>query len=320
MLMAATDMNDATAANPDGTPPVALRAEATPGRIAVLRAGQPEPILVQNAAPDTRPFIHPIVAPDGRGVLTEDAPPHHPWQHGLYVGLNDVNGVGFWTEQLRRVPPGRSRDYDGTFRPAPLPAPRVAGNAVSWTVDAEWRDPRGAPLLAETQAWRLVDRGATYLLDLDWTLRAAVDLTFGQYAYGGLFIRMPYRKETGGCLLTSEGHTTTGAAEGQRARWIAISMPLPGPDRSVDSPPDPPSSPPGVHQAGVAMMDHPANPEHPVPWRVDNQLGICPSRCIAGPWRLPRGAATTSRYRLLVFTGAIDAARIEDDWRTFARL
>ena len=33
---------------------------------------------------------------------------------------------------------------------------------------------------------------------------------------------------------------------------------------------------------GIAILDHDQNPEHPVPWRVDGQLGISPSRCIVG--------------------------------------
>ena len=75
-----------------------LTADHQSDRIAIRRGGRE--LLVQNARADHRPFIHPIVAPDGDGILTENAPPHHPWQHGLYVGLNDVDGVGFWTEGL----------------------------------------------------------------------------------------------------------------------------------------------------------------------------------------------------------------------------
>lgn len=70
----------------------------TDHQLAIARSPLTTPLLVQQARPHHRPYIHPILAPDGCGVLTEDAPPHHPWQHGLYVGLNDVNGVGFWMD------------------------------------------------------------------------------------------------------------------------------------------------------------------------------------------------------------------------------
>jgi hypothetical protein len=70
--------------------------------------------------------------------------------------------------------------------------------------------------------------------------------------------------------------------------------------------------------AGVAILDHPGNREHPVPWRVDNQLGIGPSPCIAGAWHLPRGGTTTARYRILAFAGPVDGAWIEGEWAGFA--
>jgi hypothetical protein len=280
-----------------------LSAVATSQRIALSRPGTAAPLLVQQAAPDRRPFLHPVLAPDGVGVVTEDAPSHHPWQHGIYTGLNDVNGAGFWMEGLRE----HARATDGTFHPRPLAAPRLSGATAAWSVLTEWRAPAaagGAPLLEETQAWRFEDGGAGFVLDLDWTLRAAVDVAFGQYAYGGLFLRTPYRAERGGAVRSSEGGDAR-AADGARARWMAVAVPIEG-------------RPEALPDAGVAVLGHPSNPEFPPPWRVDRQLGVSPSRCVAGAWRLPAGAASTERYRLLVFAGPIDAAAVEAQWRRFA--
>lgn len=274
-----------------------LTAHAGPGSISLLRTGDAVPVLVQQAQPDHRPYIHPLMAPDGRGILTEDRPAHHPWQHGIYTGLNDVNGAGFWTERLSE----RTGAADGTFHPRPLAAPSLDGGEATWKVECEWRAPDGQPLLDETQRWHYSDGTARTALDLEWTLRARRDLVFGRYQYGGLFLRMPYRKETGGQARTSEGHDAV-TGEGQRARWVALSMPVPGRDG----------------EAGIALLDHPGNAEHPVPWRIDSQLGICPSRCIAGAWRLPAGDAAVARYRVLAFGGGIDATWIEAQWRAFA--
>lgn len=270
-----------------------LQQEHNPRRLELRREGEQTPLLVQNASEHQRPFIHPWQAPDGDGTLTENVPPHHPWQHGLYVGLNDVNGVGFWAE-------GKT---DGTFHPLPLAPATIEGNIATWEVVTEWRDPEGQTLLTETQAWRLSDLGSRTQLDIEWTLTAAVTLTFGKYAYGGLFLRMPWRPDANGVVLTSEGHTDSSTADQQRARWVAIAMALP--DRENGT-------------AGIAMLDHPGNPEHPAPWRVDGQLGVVPSRCIAGSWQLGAGAATVNRYRLLSFVGAPMLPRIESTWRDFA--
>ncbi|GAB4469720.1 MAG: hypothetical protein OHK0029_42440 [Armatimonadaceae bacterium] len=269
-----------------------LRTKHTTEQIQVFREGLQTPLIVQNALRNKRPYIHPILAPDGAGVLTEDAPPHHPWQHGLYVGLNDVNGVGFWSEG----------EKDGTFHPEPLAAPVVDGNRAYWKVETAWRGAEGKRLLTEIQEWLFADFGDSYLLDLRWTLYADTDVRFGEYPYGGLFLRMPYRKDFGGEAVNSAGQKNNDA-EAQRARWVSVSMPIE--DRN-----DP---------AGIAILDHPSNPEFPIPWRVDGQLGVAPSRSIAGAWELPQGELTVSLYELLVFTGATDPARIEAEWEVFSQ-
>jgi len=156
-------------------------------------------------------------------------------------------------------------------------------------------------MLVEIQRWTLEDNGEIYCLDLEWSLQAMIDLTFGQYPYGGLFLRMPFRDESGGVAINSEGQVN-GAAEGQRARWVAVCMPIEGRD----------------DQAGIAYMDHPSNTEHPVPWRVDYQMGISPSRCIADAWQLAKDHSETSRYRVLVFCGETDTDIVDGSWYDFA--
>ena len=278
-----------------------LHAKHTETQIELYRPGLTSPLLTQCAATNHRPYLHPILAPDGIGELTENQPGHHLWQHGLYVGLNDVNGVGFWTEGLNN-----SQEHDGTFHPHPLAPPELKDSTARWAVTTDWRDPSGQPLLTETQTWSLTDRKDTLLLDLDWELRAQTDLRFGKYSYGGLFLRMPWRAESKSTLLSSEGATSPQAAEGERARWIAVAMPLPG--RVLAE----------VGVVGMAILDHPSNPEHPAPWRVDNNYGIAPSRCILGEWRLPRAATTRSRYRVFAFTREISREIIEGQWKHFA--
>jgi hypothetical protein len=256
-----------------------------------IRREHGAPLLTHRIRAGQRPSIHPIIAPDGIGVLTEDAPSHHPWQHGLYTGFNLVNGIGFWKEA-----PG-----DGTFEPSLLGAPAVSGNAARWALETAWKAPDQTVVITERQDWTLTDEGTTFDLELDWTLHAGIDVEIGQYMAGGLFLRMPYREDTGAEAINSDGLRNRDA-EKQRARWVAIAMPIAGrPD-----------------WAGMAIMDHPANPAHPVTWRVDNEFGISPSRCIAESWSIPAGAADRYRYRVHVFHGAVDPARLDTRWRKFA--
>lgn len=257
-------------------------------------AGRP-PLLVQRASPDRRPYIHPLLAPDERGVLTEDVPPHHPWQHGLYTGYNDVNGVGFWTEGLR------GSASDGTFHTRPLLPPQIVGAQIHWNVETELRAPNGSTLLIEHQRWSFQDQGDSYLLRLSLELEAQTELTFGRYDYGGLFLRMPFRPGVGGEAINSAGQINS-TAEQQRARWVAVSMPLSDRDEAW---------------AGVAMLDHPANRQHPTIWRVDNQLGIGPSPSSSGSWQLRQGETIRFCYGLFVFCGRTESERVEEQWQRY---
>ncbi len=272
-----------------------IRYEST--RLQVVRNDEGNPLLVQHARPGGRPYIHPIRVPDGKGVLTENEPQHHLWQHGLYTGLHGVNEWDFWTEGLS----GRGLEGDGIFAPQALAAPEVDANTVHWTVSCAWQTTAKQNLLTETQSWTLHDHGEYFLLDLTWSLTAAVDISFAQCAYGGLFLRMPYRTELGATALDSQGRGRDDA-EGNRSRWVAVHMPLEGRDGP----------------AGIGVLDHPDNPAHPVPWRVDGQFGISPSKCIVGGWSLPQGDTATERYRLCIFPGEIDPDFVNRQWQHFA--
>ncbi|MBN9140378.1 MAG: PmoA family protein [Micrococcales bacterium] len=272
-----------------------LRTESDAHHVAVFRDGDAHPLVVQNAPDGGRPYLHPIEAPAGAGSVTEDQPGHHPWQHGLYIGLNDVNGVGFWSEKLWPA----TADLDGTFSSRIVGVPRTEVGAAHWAVETDYLDPQGERMFRDLQRWTLRDHDTRLELRLEWTLTADRDLVFGRYDYGGLFLRMPYRDETGGSAVDSEG--TNGPAN--RARWVAVRMPLPETGRP----------------ARVALLDHPGNLEHPVPWRIDNQLGVGPSPSLAGPWVLAAERFRTFVYGVVVGDADLTDHEIETRWGAFAK-
>jgi hypothetical protein len=53
------------------------------GRIPGYREGENTILLTQNALDDFRPYIHPILSRDGKGILTEYSPGHHKHQTHL---------------------------------------------------------------------------------------------------------------------------------------------------------------------------------------------------------------------------------------------
>jgi Family of unknown function (DUF6807) len=274
---------------------IPLSIDVRPDGLAVLDPAG-DLVLRQQVGPGSRPFVHPINVPRGGGVLTEDAPDHHPWQHGLYIGLNDVNGVGFWSEGLHPV---RGPADDGGFDSRLEGSATAGGGSVRWTVATDYLDLAGVSMLGDTLDWSLGADADRLELDLAWTLTARRDLTFGEYEYGGLFLRMPYRHETGGSAVDSEGQSESA----KRARWVAVTMPLPDTGR----------------EAQAALLDHRDNPDSPVVWRIDNELGIGPSPSAAGAWTLAEGATRTYRYRLAVFASPVGADVVEDAWQRYAK-
>jgi Family of unknown function (DUF6807) len=129
---------------------LAIEQDERAGTISIFRAGSRTPIVTQNAGPDFRPYLHPIAAPDGGGVLTEDSPGHHKHQTGLYWGFTRVNGRDYFHN------PGG--DYWRRVSASVLPPD---GDDVRWQTVYELLDESGAGILTETQQWSMRERNGT---------------------------------------------------------------------------------------------------------------------------------------------------------------
>ena len=296
-------------------------AERKDSQIDILRERSSDPIVTQAAESDHRPYLHPIVAPDGVGELTEYSPGHHPHQTGLYWGFTRVNGTENTDPDLLKewfykkdkptaIQRQTGRDFfhnpgAGFWQRIEAEVMAAAGSKVEWRTTYNMLDDVGNAILIETQTWSLCARAGRLVLDLVWPATAQVDIRIGAFAYGGLFLRMPYRPENGGRILNSEDADQPGA-EGQRACWVSVEMPIPGRERMV------------APQCWIAIMDHPSNPEHPTPWRADGQLGVGPCRALAGDWEIPVGTSAIFRHRLLVACGALDRESIDREWEVFS--
>ena len=256
------------------------------GGIAIKRPDVEQPLLVFNAPADGRPYLHPLLAPDGKGLLTEYSPGHHKHQTGIYVGYLKVNGRDYFHN--------RGADY---FRRTAFKHEHNS-QGVSWTTAYELLDAQKSAQLVETQAWHFRDFQKSYLIDMTWTAKANVDVTFDRYDYGGLFIRMPWKNQPGAKAINSGGHVN-GKSEGQKARWVDIGM-------TVD----------GRKDAGhIAVLSATA-----LPWRVDGQLGVGPAPSRAGAWKLAKGESATYRYRFVVYTGDFQEKEVEAEWKAFSTI
>ncbi|MEE8116232.1 MAG: DUF6807 family protein, partial [Gemmatimonadales bacterium] len=245
--------------------PLRVEHDESTGTISVFRVGGTTPIVTQHARADFRPYLHPIVAPDGKGVLTEYSPGHHKHQTGLYWGFTRVNGRDYFHH-----PEG---DYWRRVSASVLVGEGEGEHAqVRWRTVYDLLGANGEPVLTETQTWTMHERDGEYALDLEWVGEAKTDITIGKYDYGGLFLRMPWREGIAGEVVN--GARQRGArAEGKRAPRVDVGMQVEGRD----------------DLAHIAIFDHPQNPGFPQPWRVDGQLGVGPVRARLGDWRIAKG-------------------------------
>jgi len=257
--------------------------------LSIFREGDSAPMVVQNAASDHRPFLHPIMTPDGQSEATQYSPGHHPHQTGLYWGFTRLNGRDYFHN-----PHG---DY---WRRDTSIVVEERGQQVRWETVYDLLDADGLTVLTETQHWTMTATQDTFILDLVWRGRAHTEVTIGEYDYGGLFLRMPWYPGIPGHAVNA-ARQRNGLAEGKRAMWLDVGMQIEGRDDF----------------AHVAIFDHPENGGFPQPWRVDGQLGVGPVRARMGDWTIPEEMEAVIKHRLLVYTGQLDDIEMRKQWEAY---
>src|SRR5688572_14764221 len=199
---------------------------------------------------NSRPYLHPVRDASGRVVLTEDRPADHRWQHGIFTGFHRVNGFNYWKED------------EGRQRLVRLFDSKEASDRVTWRALVELVAPDGNVVLEEedTITIQAPESPDAYVIDFDFLLRAKEqDVTFGKFFVGGLAVRMPWDQANPRQTHLNSNGLRGRECEQQRAAWCNVERPF------------------GGETFGIAVFDHPANPNHPSGWRADEQGLINPN-------------------------------------------
>jgi hypothetical protein len=246
-----------------------------------------------------RPFVYPIIGPAGRS-LTRMGHPHDPESHShhnsVWISHHDVNGLSFWDDRAEgRIVHRRIEEYaDG-----PDTAAVISVN--------EWIRADGTVLLIERRrtATQLLP-GNEWLLLIDLWLEPKGDpVVLGKTPFGLVGVRMAKTigvNDGGGTIRNSEGGVNELGVFWQRARWVDYSGPI---------------TPQAAE--GIALMDHPANPNHPSFFHVRNDGWMGASLTYEGPRPLEAGKPLKLRYGLYVHAGTPEPQRLDQQWASFAQ-
>jgi putative heme-binding domain-containing protein len=241
---------------------------------------------------NSRPYLHPVRDASGRVVLTEDKPADHPWQHGIFTGFHRVNGFNYWKED------------EGKQRFVRLLDSNQSSNSVSWRALVELVAPDGDVVLEEEDAITIhaPESSDVYVIDFDFLLRAkGRDVHFGKFFVGGVSVRMPWDKANPRQTHLNSNGLRNRECEQQRAAWCNVERPF------------------GNETFGIAVFDHPANPNHPSGWRADEQGLINPNVSALGDWTLAANQTQRFRYRLLVYRGSATREQLAWRFETFSQ-
>ncbi len=254
-------------------------------------------------------FVHPFYSPTGKR-LTRIQPPDHyhhyglwnPWTRALYKG----DTVDFWN----------LKDKQGTVRYANT-IQTINGSVFTGyevlhehVVFKNRQEPEVA--MVERQGTRIFSNPGEeeyYLADISISLNPSSgdEIVLLEYRYGSLGWRTTekwdrYNSE----VLTSEGLGRV-EADGSLATWCIV-------QGEIDE-----------EYAGVIMMSHPTNYNHPEPLRIwpidmydrgDMYANFAPTK--DKDWVINPGQKHVLNYRFLVSSQKLNAEEAEQSWKYFA--
>ena len=306
--------------------PLAAQVKITPGaeKIAVEIDGRPCTDFYVAGDSVTKPYLHPLRTASGVYVtrmwpmekVQEEASiakPDHQHQRGVWFAHDSViaNGVtlDFWNNEASYKTPNR-----GKIVLAKLDKVTSGKDKGSIAATFDWTDLNGHKVLTESRVMTFYADPKLRIIDFDITLTPVGKVTFGDGKDGAFGIRMrPVLQEAGGTghIVNADG------LEGEKQLW---GKPSNWCDYSGEA---------GGEKVGVAILDNPANPHHPVRWHARgyglfaaNPFGLAVftgDKSQDGSITVEPGQSLRFRYRVIVHSGDVKTAGIAEQWTKYAK-
>jgi len=219
-----------------------------------------------------------------------------------------VNNLDFWNIAPIDAPPYNRPDRGKIVlkKVGKVTSGRKQGSIAA---TFEWQDRGGSALLTESRVMTFYADRSLRVVDFDITLTAVQKVVFGDTKDGvfGIRLRPVLQEDVGsGHMVNADGLKGEKALWGKPSNWCDYSGSI------------------GDEKVGVAILDNPGNPRHPVRWHARayglfaaNPFGIAAftgDRTQDSPTELEPGKSLRFRYRLIVHPGDAATANIPAQW------
>lgn len=249
-------------------------------------------------APPRRPFLYPVLGPDG-DPLTGFGKPHdptgsHAHHYSLWIAHASADAADFWSES------------GGTIVSAGLPESDNGPVFCRLVHDTRWMQ-GGRELLVERRRIVLHRTPESFrALDIELELKppGQADVTLSKTSFGFLAARVARSMtvfDGGGEIVNARSDRNERGAHLRRAEWLDQSGPV-GESR----------------QAGIALLDHPDNPNHPTTWHCRNDGWACAAFAADAPYTIAAGKALRLRYRVVLHRGDAREGEVARRFAEFA--
>ena len=239
---------------------------------------------------------------------TADEEHDHPHHRSLWFAHGDMNGQDFWTE----------RDGSGKTVHEKFLEIKSGENSGVIRSQNKWVAKDGKVVATDDRTIRISGNAKQQMIDFEITLHAANgELKMGDTKEGTMAIRVAETmrlaqgkgKKGDGHIINSEG-LRDGETWGKRAKWCDYYGPVNG------------------KTVGVAMFDHPKNPQYPTWWHV-RDYGLFAANPYGlhdfekkpkgtGDFIIPAGKKAIYRYRLIFHEGDEKEAGIDRLFQKYA--
>jgi hypothetical protein len=260
---------------------------------------------------DVQPVLHPVMGPGGVRMTRlwpldesdEREARDHPHHRGLWMTFGDINGVDFW----------RFKDPQPKVLHDELVRAEVEDGVAAIESRNRWVNTDGRVHCTDSRTIRLSTREGARIVDYAVTLHASEGpFTYGVEEEGMMAIRTHPELRLEGDVAKGQAINSEGVRGkpiwGKRAKWVDYWGPVDG------------------KVVGVAILDHPSNPNHPTWWHA-RHYGLITANPSGGhdttgetqPIEVEAGKSLSFRYRFVFHEGDFEQAGIAERYEEYAK-